>query len=399
MQAFSSLQKHDSISMALGNAVHECSEALDAAPDAVLLFASGSSVESHAEALLEHVRQAYPNASILGGITDSVIGTNSECEDRTCVSLMAISGMSSPPRLFPLECVQTPDGWSVLGLDDDIVYGDAAGGGLCVVACPRSFSMERLYDRFDPSWSSQSTRVKILGGNLSRAPWNQPATLFCDQQVIRGGAVAMVLPPELEWQCVLSQGCRPIGEKMVVTGSEGNVVTSLGGKPALLRLRETFNELPNREREMAMRLLLIGTALSEYSETFSHGEFLIRNIVGIDQDTGAIHCAEPIRVGQTIRFHVVDADAADADLRQLVSRAAKTLEPIAGLLVSCNGRGTRLFNAPHHDAGVLHEYFPSLPLTGFLAAGEFGPVAEKNFVHGFTAVASLLCRKTSKQRP
>jgi len=62
----------------------------------------------------------------------------------------------------------------------------------------------------------------------------------------------------------------------------------------------------------------------------------------------------------------------------------------AALVFTCNGRGTRLFGEPHHDVRVLTEHLGAVPMAGFFAAGELGPVGGRNFVHGFTASVALL---------
>ena len=94
-----------------------------------------------------------------------------------------------------------------------------------------------------------------------------------------------------------------------------------------------------------------------------------------------------VRVGQTVQFHVRDAETADEDLRLLLRHelASPTAKPQAALMFTCNGRGSRLFGQPNHDAAVLEAEVGPVPLAGLFAAGEFGPVGGRNFVHGFTA--------------
>jgi small ligand-binding sensory domain FIST len=98
-----------------------------------------------------------------------------------------------------------------------------------------------------------------------------------------------------------------------------------------------------------------------------------------------------VRVGQTVKFHIRDWETADADLRQLLAAARQQADGAVrgALLFSCNGRGTRMFPEPHHDAIAIGKALGDIPLAGFFAAGELGPVAGKNFVHGFTASIAL----------
>jgi small ligand-binding sensory domain FIST len=63
--------------------------------------------------------------------------------------------------------------------------------------------------------------------------------------------------------------------------------------------------------------------------------------------------------------------------------------PLGALLFTCNGRGTRMFPEPHHDAAAIGRVWGEIPLAGCFAAGELGPVGGKNFVHGFTASIAL----------
>ena len=93
-----------------------------------------------------------------------------------------------------------------------------------------------------------------------------------------------------------------------------------------------------------------------------------------------------------MQFHVRDARAADEDLRRALEREAAALagRPAAGaLLFTCNGRGSRMFAEPDHDAGLIATMLGDIPLAGFFCAGELGPVGGQNFLHTFTASIAL----------
>src|SRR2546429_680585 len=92
-----------------------------------------------------------------------------------------------------------------------------------------------------------------------------------------------------------------------------------------------------------------------------------------------------VEVGTTVQFHVRDAEAGDEELRSLLSGQ----EAEGALLFTCNGRGSRLFGVPDHDAGVAADLLGAPPLSGFFCQGEFGPVGGRNFLHGFTASLAL----------
>jgi len=189
--------------------------------------------------------------------------------------------------------------------------------------------------------------------------------------------------------CV-SQGCRPVGRPMVIPRSKENVIEQLGGKAAMEALRDTVNELPEAERQKLANGLFLGRAVSEYREKFGRGDFLVRNVMGVDQEQGSIAVNDYVRTGQTVQFHVRDAATAGEDLSMLLcAERDKSVRAAGGLLFSCNGRGSRMFKQPCHDIGAARKAMPTTPVAGFFAAGEFGPVGGKNFIHGHTASFAL----------
>jgi small ligand-binding sensory domain FIST len=179
---------------------------------------------------------------------------------------------------------------------------------------------------------------------------------------------------------------------MLVTRAEQDIIRELGRRPALEVLREMFQELSEDDQRRLQDGLHIGRVINEYQGSFQRGDFLVRNVIGAD-DSGAIQITDLVRVGQTIQFHVRDAETADEDLRLNLlharDKAGRSARPGGALLFTCNGRGTRLFGEPNHDVSLIHEIMGPIPVGGFFAMGEIGPIGGQNFVHGFTASVLL----------
>lgn len=177
---------------------------------------------------------------------------------------------------------------------------------------------------------------------------------------------------------------------MVVTRSRENVIEQLGGKAAMEVLRGVVSELPAGDQHLLQNGLFVGQAISEYREQFGRGDYLVRNVIGVDEEGGSISIADYVKTGQTVQFHVRDAQTADEDLKILLE-TQKALGPASGgLLFSCNGRGLRMFDEACHDIKAAHDVLPTTPMAGFFAAGEIGPVGGKNFIHGHTASFALI---------
>jgi small ligand-binding sensory domain FIST len=214
-------------------------------------------------------------------------------------------------------------------------------------------------------------------------PGETPLILGPDVQTV--GAVGVMLRGDSGAHGVVSQGCRPVGKPLVVTKAQDHHVLELGGRPPLEQLKAILESLPAHDRELFQRGPHVGLVVNEYQDTFGRGDFLVRNVYAVDRASGAMTITDRVRVGQTVQFHVRDAESADEDLRQLLRGVGESQHERGALMFTCNGRGTRLFDCPHHDAGAVRDELGDIPLAGLFAAGELGPIGGRNFLHGFTA--------------
>ena len=240
---------------------------------------------------------------------------------------------------------------------------------------------------------------KAVGGLAGGGHGAGENRLIKDGEVFDGGMVGVQLSGPIAVRTVISQGCCPIGERYVVTKAEQNMVYELGGESALQRLQEVFESLEGPQRRNAHRALHIGIAIDEHRSRFERGDFLVRNLVGADQQAGAIAIGDLVQEGQTVQFQLRDARSASDDLHVLLAadRSRHRNPPLGALLFSCCGRGEGLFGQAHHDSTVVQERMGHIPVAGFFAQGEIGPVGERNFLHGYTASVAIFARPDEKQ--
>lgn len=323
---------------------------------------------------------------IVGCSAEGVIGADQEIERTAGLSVLA--GHLPGVRVHPIH-IATNEWAELLHAPDDLRERLGCGPETrAVVGFGDPWTTPLM--PFMQALDLLAPRAPLIGGMASGARSAGENRLVRNDQVFDQGFVGMSLSGEIEVQSVVSQGARPIGKPLVITRCRENVIEQLGGKPAVEVLRETIQRLTSRDEQLLRHGLLIGRVVSEYRERFGRGDFLVRNVVGFDADNQAIEVAEHVRTGQTVQFHVRDAASADEDLRLLLQSATETGTAAAALLFSCNGRGTRMFDAPNHDIAVSRELMPDTPVGGFFAAGEFGPVGGRNFIHGHTASFALL---------
>ncbi len=370
-------------------AVEACELAKRALGDDVnlaIIFASfGHQAEFDALAEIADVELAAD--CLIGCAGESIVCNGREIEQAPALAvwLANLPGVALLP--MHLEFQRTPDGGSFSGWPAALEADWPAGASMIVLGEPYSFPADVLLARLD-----QDHPGVPLSGGMASGGWGVGQNrLLLGSRALDSGAVAVLMHGPLSLANVVSQGCRPIGHTLVVTKAEQNVIFELGGKPALVQLQELFDGLTADEQQLARRGLHVGQVVDEYRGAFGRGDFLVRNVQGVDPNTGAIAIGDYVRVGQTVQFHVRDAQTADEDLNALVAgvKTDVAADSAGALLFTCNGRGTRLFDQPHHDAATLARHWPGVPVAGFFAQGEIGPIGRKNFLHGFTASIAL----------
>ena len=214
--------------------------------------------------------------------------------------------------------------------------------------------------------------IPLIGGMASAFSRPGGNVLLRNDQVFNDGMVGLSLSGKVKIQTVVSQGCRPVGLPLVITKAHGNVIEQLGGRAALAVLSDIVAGLSEADRHRVREKgMMIGRAISEYKEKFGRGDFLVRQIGGVDETHGAISVGDLVRVGQTVQFHVHDAEVAHEDLELLLSNERVGDPPPAALLFTCNGRGQRLFSEPNHDIALARKAMPESAIAGFSAAGRW----------------------------
>jgi small ligand-binding sensory domain FIST len=331
---------------------------------------------------------------LLGCIAEAVIGNDREIENQPALGLW-LARWTHPVRLtaFHLTLERTADGPALLGWPDELGASEYESessnqqSAVLLLGDPFTFPADLFLERLN----EQAAGIPVLGGMASGISSPGRCRLILGNAVQDQGAVGVLLEGDLGLRCIVSQGCRPIGRPLVITRAENNVIFELGGRTPYEYLQELWNTLSPRDQELFRRGLHIGRVVNEYQSDFQRGDFLIRNVLGLERHSGALIITDQVRVGQTVQFQVRDAQSADEDLHALLQLglSAGDRPPGGGLVFSCNGRGTRLFDQPDHDARVIRQESGPIPLAGFFAMGELGPVGRQNFIHGFTASVAL----------
>ena len=374
------------VSNDLSTALPDAASQLDISPDQsidlLFAFVAGYSPEEF-DRVMPSLKKTTGAENVIGCSCEATIGGELELENEKSVSLWAACLPES--EITPLHLKFTKSGGesAITGWPDEFSTEWPEDSCLIGLSEPFEFPVDYLLERFN----EDRPGLPIIGGIASGAQEPGISRLLLNDESFDSGWVGVRLA-NTTVRTIVSQGCRPIGTPMVITQAERNIIQQIGGRPAIDVLSELFQTLPTREQRSFQSGLQIGRVINEYQDSFEFGDFLVRNITGVDQALGSISIGDYVRPGQTIQFHIRDHESASAELTQLLKKQASQGPSKAALLFTCNGRGLNLFQDPNHDAACIQSVAP-IPLAGFFAAGEVGPVGNRNFLHGFTASVVL----------
>ena len=373
----------------LERAIDECATGLlsrmdSVAPDLAVVF-----VSQHHEADYEQVsglvKQRLPSAKVFGCSGGGIIGGGVEVEQRPAVSITAASLPDVQIEAFHLDGDSLPDLDAGPALWEELVgVTSEQDPQFVMLADPFSFPVQNLLLGLDFAFSDS---VKI-GGLASGAQQQGGNALFLNDQVHRSGAIGLALHGNITVDTVVAQGCRPIGHLMHITESRRNVLVQLDGKPPLDVLKDLFQTMSERDQDLMRHSLFLGVVMDEMLEEPKQGDFLIRNVVGMDARTGVMAIGEMLKEGQLVQFHLRDAATSAEDLTAVLERYAienRENQVQGALLFSCLGRGQYLYGRPNHDTEIFQEKLGQVPLGGFFCNGEIGPVSGTTFLHGYTS--------------
>jgi small ligand-binding sensory domain FIST len=372
------LSEHPLATHAVGEVVGQVLERLGDEPDLAVLFVSADRTGA-VDDIVESVRRLLRPGVLIGCTTGTVVAGAREVEDTAAIALWS----ARLPEVVPLRLTHTTTadgGASVRGFPDG---GDlpATASAVILLADPFSFPTEVALTSLR---DDLGVTLPVVGGLASAGRGPGGNRLVLDGRVFTDGAVAVVVGG-VDVATIVSQGCRPVGDPMIVTAGEGSLVKELAGRPALERVRAILDHLDADEIEAARRGLHLGRVVDEHRAEFGRGDFVVRNVLGAVPESGSVAVGDEVTIGSTVQLHVRDAVTADDDLRALVADARAD----GALLFTCTGRGTRMFAEPDHDAAVVADLLGA-PVAGMSCQGELGPIGGRSFLHGFTASILLL---------
>lgn len=387
-------------SASLERALHEAALEIKAKlqsdqADLGLLFVS-SAYRSDLIDLWSLLKKELPLKHLLGCTGGGVIGGGHEIEDQPAVSLTA--AILPDVRIVPFRVQQGelpdldtgPKPWREL-----VSSTPETNPNFLVLSDPFSLDADALISGLDFAFPNS---IKV-GGLASGGTAPNENLLLSDEKILSRGAVGVALSGDIFMEAVVAQGCRPIGRPLSITEADGNVMLRVEGNSPVAYLQELFESLPKRDQDLMQTSLFLGLLMDPFKKDPKQGDFLIRNIIGVDHNKGVMAVGSFLRNGQTVQFHLRDAHTSRDDLKMMLSRSQSAqLKSIVNgnpasagaVLFSCLGRGRRLYGKPDFDSNVIKSVVGDIPVGGFFCNGEIGPVSGRTYLHGYTSSIAVI---------
>ena len=347
-----------------------------------LVFATPAHRPHYAE-LLAAVQKTLGTASLAGCSGAGVMTAGEEVEDGPGVAVLAVRSdrLRAEAHLSPAG-----DDFGRSAAQD--LAGRLPSDGL-LFAFPDPFAIRP--DLLLREMHAAGIAMPAVGAAAGGAP-RQPATFqFFGRNVATRSLVTLHVQGPLATAVGITQGCQPLGSPCRVTRSSDNTVLELDGRPALAVLR---GRLPGELGESLERLsgwLFIGLPPDPKQERMAPREYLVRPLVAIDPERGALLLGEDVVEGQWISIVLRDAQAARDDLKLMLDRLGEALpEPRFGLYFNCAGRGSALYGFPGVDSAFIAQRFGSLPIVGVFGNAEIAPLGGRNLLFTHTGVLLLV---------
>ncbi|MGI0481500.1 FIST signal transduction protein [Geminocystis sp. CENA526] len=405
IQWVNALSTNASLEKAINEVVTKIKSKLTTNPDIGIVFIS-SAFASDYPRLMPILLEKLPLPCVIGCGGGGIVGMKNgyqpkEVEGYPALSLTVASLPDVEITPFYVTSQDLPDldsapnqWWEMIGVSIE------KQPSFILLSDPFSTKINELLEGLDFAYPNM---VKV-GGLASASTMGVGSGLFyfngedTEEYFYSQGTVGVALSGNIKVDSIVAQGCRPIGDIFQVTQGERNIIVEMTDNAGntdnpLTLLRKLIAQLSPEDQELAQYALFIGIVGDEFKLQLKAGDFLIRNLVGVDPKYGAIAVGDKIRAGQRVRFHLRDAKASADDLETLLTNYCNDPSyrenSIGALMFSCMGRGEGLYGKPNFDSQLFLDYVTDIPVAGFFCNGEIGQVGSTTFLHGYTSVFGI----------
>lgn len=384
MKWASAVSRESRLDDALDDVVEQVARELDQIePDLVFVFV-GVAHAAEANRIAARLKPWLGAALLVGCSAQGVAADGHEVEGEPAIALLA--GVLPDVEI---EARHVTQDWLNISVADAagwraLLGVELADPSFVVLTDPHSVATDALVRGLDVAHPGATKIGGIASGG--RAPGGH--VLLLGDDVYRHGAIVLALGGNVQLEAVVAQGCKPVGEPHFVTACHEHLLRELDGTSPRDVLTRLYEKLSAHDRELFSHAVFVGLALPGEHRELHTGDFVVRNLLGLDPDTGALWIGADLQPNSILQFHLRDAGTSAADLERQLQRfvqRGRAARAAGALMFSCVGRGAGLYGRPNHDSTAFRRHVGDLPMAGFFGNGEIGPIAGATWVHGHTS--------------
>lgn len=348
--------------------------------DLCILFAGGPGNHEISNALSKIHDRLSPNV-LIGCSGFGVIGAEKEIEEGACLSLVAAKCDTAGIKPFAFEDKHanskerdaTPE---VLVEALNMRPDEVDGNSMLVLVDPLTVATESALSTMDSAYPHSMKFGGLVGGGME---YGENA-MFIGDRILRQGAVGLMMGNAFQPEIISTSNEVAIGEPISISVANRNVILRFeergpDGTTPLEVIKKIQAELPSRALQLLEQTLIAGIECDRTAYAIDGKfDFVMRNIMGIDDDTGAMAIGDLVEEGQAFQFHVRDPELAAPDLQEKLNSRFRVSHdaPAPDLALCFNSitRGTRLHDDPDHDIRMISQYIDGAPAAGFFSNGE-----------------------------
>ena len=375
-------------SQAVQEAATTAMNQLGTSADIVLVFATSEHWQNEGD-FLTKLRDITKTERIVGCSGLGVLTGQAEIEGSPGIAVLAVASdrIKTEPILYqPLR-------------DQDRQFGrwlsEGAGASLPISSLlalfPDTYNsqphllLQGLEERLGP--------LAVVGAGCSENGAGRKTYQLCGTQITTNAVAGLSITGAFAASIGITQGCQPVTEPMTVTKADGNFICEIDHRPAFEIFARVIGAPLLANLRRALAFVFVGVPADRERNRVGPGEYLVRNIIGIDPEKGILAVGDEVWEGEKILLTLRDGQRAREDLTQMLQRQAAQLngrKPDFGLYFNCCARGSSLYGMPGIDTAYIRNVLGEFPLIGFFGNFELGPLGGNNHLLAYTGVLVLI---------
>ncbi len=327
--------------------------------------------------------------NISGCSAIGVLSNHGEIETQPGIVVLAVS--SKKIRAKPFVIYQLGAGGMKAGEEIGELLRSSKSPNSLLTLLPDPFHIhpELLFKGIE----SKLGEVPIVGATASEDPRINDTFEFYGDSVASGAVSGLLLDGEFSYKVDITQGCQLVGAPCVITKANKNIISELDGEPAYQVLKRRIPRGLLQDSVDILRLLFIAFPPDPDQENIIGSDYLVRNLIGVDQKSGYVAVPQNVKEGQIVAFTLRNPEMARQDLKQMLDRITSNQNPDNsfkfGIYFNCCARGSSLYGHQGIDTAYISSVLGEVPFIGFFGNSEFAPLQNKNHIFTYTGVLVL----------